>query len=291
MKKNDSNDNEASYPILSILLENQEELVARADALRDSLIDDISDNSKPRLRQLEIISELLKPSFSKTNRRYQYALRQIKITELRELLTSTENLDNTQNVITLVKKVQKIGDEISFDINVKPETTDDKLLWSEMTEAKIQIKLNDIEDKQREILSKLDRKPSLDDALSALENSGLKAVPIMIVKAELQKNILRINDTKSIEFGSPSLQARLMGLFFTRQGSLNYKSFQFGDVFDKLEQHNPLVETLDGKQQLKKRYYEARRNINAKIKTETHIKTDFILYKNKAFSINKDILR
>lgn len=225
MKKNDSNDNEASYPILSILLENQEELVARADALRDSLIDDISDNSKPRLRQLEIISELLKPSFSKTNRRYQYALQQIKITELRELLTSTENLDNTQNVITLVKKVQKIGDEISFDINVKPETTDDKLLWSEMTEAKIQIKLNDIEDKQREILSKLDRKPSLDDALSALENSGLKAVPIMIVKAELQKNILRINDTKSIEFESPSLQARLMGLFFTRQGSLNYKSF------------------------------------------------------------------
>lgn len=291
MKKNDSNDNEASYPILSILLENQEELVARADALRDSLIDGISDNSKPRLRQLEIISELLKPSFSKTNRRYQYALQQIKITELRELLTSTENLDNTQNVITLVKKVQKIGDEISFDINVKPETTDDKLLWSEMTEAKIQIKLNDIEDKQREILSKLDRKPSLDDALSALENSGLKAVPIMIVKAELQKNILRINDTKSIEFESPSLQARLMGLFFTRQGSLNYKSFQFGDVFDKLEQHNPLVETLDGKQQLKKRYYEARRNINAKIKTETHIKTDFILYKNKAFSINKDILR
>lgn len=225
MKKNDSNDNEASYPILSILLENQEELVARADALRDSLIDDISDNSKPRLRQLEIISELLKPSFSKTNRRYQYALQQIKITELRELLTSTENLDNTQNVITLVKKVQKIGDEISFDINVKPETTDDKLLWSEMTEAKIQIKLNDIEDKQREILSKLDRKPSLDDALSALENSGLKAVPIMIVKAELQKNILRINDTKSIEFESPSLQARLMGIFFTRQGSLNYKSF------------------------------------------------------------------
>lgn len=50
MKKNDSNDNEASYPILSILLESQEELAARADVLRESLIDDISDNSKPRLR-------------------------------------------------------------------------------------------------------------------------------------------------------------------------------------------------------------------------------------------------
>ena len=235
--------------------------------------------------------ELLEPSFSRTNRRYQYALQQIKITELRELLTSTENLGNTQNVITLVKKVQKIGDEISFDINVKPGTTNDKLLGSEITEAKLRIKLNDIEDRQREILSRLDRKPSLDDILSALEDSGLKAVPITLVKAKLQKNILHLNDTKNIEFESPSHQTSLIGLFFTRQGNLNYKSFQFGDVFDKLEQHNPLVEALDGKQQLKKRYYEARRNINAKIKTETHIKTDFILYKNKVFSINKDILR
>lgn len=291
MKKNELNDNEASYPILSILLESQEELAARADVLRDSLIDDISDSSKPRLRQLEIISELLEPSFNETNRRYQYDLQQVKITELKELLTSTDTIGDTQSVITLVKKVQKIGNEISFDMSVKPETTNDKLLWSEMTDAKLKIKLNDIEDKQREIINRLDRKPSLDDALSALEDSGLKAVSIMIVKAKLQKNILRINNTKSIEFESSSHQANLIGLFFTRQGNLNYKSFQFGDIFDKLEQHNPLTETLDGKQQLKKRYYEARRNINAKIKTETHIKTDFILYKNKAFSINKDILR
>ena len=290
MKKNDSNGNKASHPILSILLGSQEELAAHADALRKSLIDDISDNSKPRLRQLEIISELLEPSFNETNRRYQYALQQVKITELRELLTSTDTIGDTQSVITLVKKVQKIGNEISFDISVKPETTNDKLLWSEMTEAKLQIKLNDIEDKQREILNRLDRKPSLDDALSALENSGLKAVPITIVKAELQKNILRINDTESLEFESPSLQSRLMGLFFTRQGALNHKSFQLGDIFDRLEKYNPMVETLDGRQQLKKRYYEARRNINAKIKTETYIKTDFILYKNKVFSINTDTL-
>lgn len=291
MKKNDSNDNETSNSILSMLLESQEDLAAHADVLRKSLIDDISDDSRPRLRQLEIISELLEPSFSKTNRRYQYALQQVKITELKGLLTSTESIDNTQNVITLVKKVQKIGDEISFDISVRPETTNDKLLWSKMTEAKLQIKLSDIEDKQREILSRLDRRPSLDDALTALEDSGLKAVPMMIVKAELQKNILHINDIKSIEFDSTSLQTRLMSLFFTRQGNLNYKSFQFGDIFDKLEQHNPMVETLDGKLRLKKRYYEARRNINAKIKTETYIKTDFILYKNKAFFINTDILR
>lgn len=291
MKKKVLTRSDIKYPILSMLFDSPEELAARADALRGLLIDDLDDDSHPRLQQLEIISEMLKPDFDKAGKRYQHTLQQVKLSELHSLLKSSDKPNDTTNLIARVKQIQKLGNELSFDLSLTSTHIDDSLSWSKTTEANLRIKLDKLDYSQEKILSKLDRKPTLDNVLPILEEFGLEAVSVVVKKAILQRNILNINDSENIEFEYPSYQASLISLFFTKKGRLANKFLQFGDIFDKLEQHNPQLETSGGRRQLKQRYYEARRNINTKVKAETHMKADFILYKNGEFSINQDLLK
>lgn len=84
--KKELSKNDIKYPILSILFDGPEELVARAEALQNSIAHDIIDSSQPRLRQLEIISELLRTHNTNNYIHYQQALHRVSLANLRQLL-------------------------------------------------------------------------------------------------------------------------------------------------------------------------------------------------------------
>lgn len=281
--KKELTENDIKYPVLSMLLDGPNELAARAEALRDSIIHDLDDDSHPRLRQLEIISTLLQPSHVDNDKPYQNALQQVTLADLRELIESSENTDSRTKIITTIEQVQKLANQLSFTINLSLEHTDGKLSWTETTSLNSTITL----DTPSQQLKELEPGLSEHDMIARLAAKNYKITKTTINQIDYSGGTLSINDNLALEIKPTGVDSRFLGLFFRGTKKLKKRQYQLGDIIESLKDKEDRPSTST--RQLYKRYSDARTRINRKVKAETGI-NELICYKNKTFYINRNLL-
>ena len=276
-------ENDIKYPVLSMLFDGPSELAARAEALRDSIIHDLDDGSHPRFRQLEIISELLRPSHIDSGRLYQHALQQVALGDLRELIKSSEDIDSRTRLITTIEQVQKLANQLSFTINLSLEHTDGKLFWTETASINSTITL----DTPSQQLEEPEPGLSEHDMITHLSARGYKITETTINDIEFSGGTLSINNSLVLEIKSTGIDSRFLRLFFRGSKKLVKKQYQLGDIVESLKdkEDNPSFSN----RQLSKRYSGARARINRKVKAETGI-DELICYKDKTYFVNRDLL-
>ena len=281
--KKELTENDINYPVLSMLFDGPNELAARAEALRDSIIYDLDDGSHPRLRQLEIISALLQPNLVDNDKPYQDALRHVALADLRELIKSSKTTDSRTKLITTIEQVQKIASQLSFTINLSLEHTDGQLSWTETTSLNSTITLNTPSQQPEELEPGL----SEHDMITQLSARGYKIMNTVIQRIEYKGGTLSINDRLVLEIKSTGVDSRFLGLFFRGSKRLVRKQYQLGDIIELLKdkEDNPGFSN----RQFSQRYSGARMRINREVKAETGI-DELICYKNKTFFINRDLL-
>lgn len=281
--KKELTENDIKYPVLSMLFDGPNELAARAEALRDSIIYDLDDDSHPRLRQLEIISALLQPDLVNNDKPYQDALQHVALADLRELIKSSKTTDSRTKLITTIEQVQKIASQLSFTINLSLEHTDGQLSWTETTSLNSTITLNTPSQQPEELEPGL----SENDMIAQLAAKGYKIIDTAIKQIEYKGGTLSINDRLVLEIKSTGVDSRFLGLFFRGSKRLVRKQYQLGDIIELLKdkEDNPGFSN----RQFSQRYSGARMRINREVKAETGI-DELICYKNKTFFINRDLL-
>ena len=281
--KKELTENDIKYPVLSMLYDGPNELAARAEALRDSIIHDLDDSSHPRLKQLETIAELLRPRYAENSRLYQHALQQSALADLRELIESSENTDSRTKLITTIEQVQKLANQLSFTINLSLEHTDGQLSWTETTSLNSTITL----DTPNQRLEELESGLSEHDMIAQLAARNYKIMKTTINQIDYSGGTLSINDSLVLEIKPTGVDSRFLGLFFRGTKKLKKRQYQLGDIIESLKDKEDRPNTST--RQLYKRYSDARTRINRKVKAETGI-NELICYKNKTFFINQDLL-
>ncbi len=277
--KKELSENDIKYPILSMLFDGPEELAARAEALRDSIIWDLEDDSHPRIRQLEIISELLRPNFIDNNTPYQHALHQVALADLSKLINSSEQIDDRTKLFTTIEQAQKLANQLSFTIDVSLEHTEGSLSWTEETSL--------------DSTSMLDTSNQTDDGLldhemlARLAAKGHRLIDTKIRNIHYRGGTLSINGKLVLNIKPSGVDSRFLGLFFRGPETLKKRDYQLGDIVTLLKdrENKPNIET----RQLYKRYSDARIRINRKVKAETGI-DELIHYRDMTYSINQDLL-
>lgn len=283
MNKKEPADNDSTYPILSVLLDGPEELAVRAEALRNSIIHDMTDSSHPKLRQLEVISDLLRTNYIDSGRPYQHALQQVGLSDLRQLLEASEQEDDRTQLITAIEQIQWVANQISFTVDLSQEHTDGSVSWTEAASLKSTITLDAPVQQTEEI------EPNLSDyeMISRLDAMGYRVINTAIDQVYYAGGTLSINGRLVLEIKPTGVDGRFLGLFFRGPKNLKKRNYQLGDVVELLKdkEDNPSLNT----RQLQKRYSDARIRINRKVKAEAGI-SELIRYKDRTFFVNQDLL-
>lgn len=281
--KKELTENDIKYPVLSMLFDGPNELAARAEALRDSIIHDLDDDSRPRLRQLEILSALLQPSLVSRDKLYQNALQQVSLADLQELFKNSKSTDSHTKLITTIEQVQKIAGQLSFTINLSLEHTDGNLSWKEAAHLDTKVDVDTTEQ-----LSNPTTNLSFEEIEAWLESQGQKIIDTYVSYVHFDKVTLSINNRPVLKYKSSSVDGRFLALFFKGPEKLKKRGFQLGDIIDLLRESDNY--TKIDRRAMQKRYSDARKRINLKISAKTGI-DEFICYKDSTFYINQNIFK
>lgn len=275
------------YVILSNLLKSSDELLASADITRKTIANNPESNIEPRLRELETIAGLLQPLYEQAGHRYQYAVQQIKLSELRSLIESTAILGDHGSFTYTPQHIQKLANEISFSSIVTSKYETEQLSWRQDVEINAYLGLIR---EQQSVLSELQPIMSLDDMISALTNAGHTVIRTSIDNIRLKDSTLTINGEHTLKFKGTSIEGRFIGLFFNGIETLKKRGFQLGDIIERLDSEDFPNPNKDQVRSLQKRYSQVKETINTKIKAKAGI-DEFICYEDKEFFVNPRLLK
>lgn len=273
--------------ILSNLLKSSDELLASADHAKQTIVNSPEGNIEPRLRELETITELLQPLYEQSGRNYQYAVQQVKLSELRSLIEANSILGDHSSLTYTPHHIQKLANEISFTSIVTSKYETERLSWRQDVEINTYLGLIR---EQQNVLNELQPIRSLDDMISALTNAGHTVIRTSIDNIRLKDSTLIINNEHTLKFRGTSIESRFIGLFFNGIETLKKRSFQLGDIIEQLDSENYPNPNKDQVRSLQKRYSQTKETINTKIKAKTGI-DDFICYQDKEFFVNPRLLK
>ena len=273
--------------ILSNLLKSSDELLASADHAKQTIANNPQGNIEPRLRMLETIAELIQPLYEQSGHNYQYAVQQVKLSELRSLIEANSILGDHSSFTYTPHHIQKLANEISFTSIVTSKYETERLSWKQ--DVEISTYLGPIQEQQN-VLSELKPIKSLDDMISALTNAGHTVMRTSIDNIRLKDSTLTINNEHTLKFRGTSIESRFIGLFFNGIETLKKRSFQLGDIIERLDSEDYPNPNKDQIRSLQKRYSRAKETINTKVRAKTGI-DEFICYQDKEFFVNPRLLK
>ncbi len=216
-------------------------------------------------------------------------LKDFPIDKLKELLNSSIKIQPNIHLATSVHQIEKTPRELSVVSNLTVARKINGITYTQNAQVDISVELSDIKKNQKKILDSLDNKPTLEQAIIIIQESGLDIVPSTIRHIRKSKSSIVINNSLNIVFEPDTLQSRLIDFFFTSSDTLKKKTYELGDMLDILEP-DYFNASKAQKAAMKKRYFDVRRKINEKFKAQTGIKVDFIVYENAKFGINQSLL-
>ncbi len=275
------------YVILSNLLKSSDELLASADHAKQTIVNNPEGNIEPRLREIETITELLRPLYEQSGHNYQYAVQQVRLSELRSLIEANSILGDHSSFTYTPNHIQKLANEISFSSIVTSKYETEQLSWRQ--DVEINTCLGLIREQQSG-LSELKHIMSFDDMISALTNAGHTVIRTSIDNIRLKDSTLTINGEHTLKFKGTSIEGRFIGLFFNGIETLKKRGFQLGDIIERLDSEDFPNPNKDQVRSLQKRYSQVKETINMKIKAKAGI-DEFICYEDKEFFVNPRLLK
>jgi hypothetical protein len=216
-------------------------------------------------------------------------LKDFPVDKLKELLSSSFEIQPNTLLSASAQKVEKTSRELSVTSHLAVSRQIDKITYTQNAQVDIFVDIEDIKKDQKKILDRLDNTPNLTQAIAIIQESGLDIVPSTIRHIRKTKSSIVINNSLDVVFEPDTLQCRLVHFFFTNSETLKKKAYELGDVLDILEP-DYLSASKAQKAAMKKRYFDVRRKINEKFKAQTGLKVDFIVYENMKFGINQNLL-
>lgn len=283
----DNRFNLRGYVILSNLLKSSDELLASADHAKQTIANNPEGNIEPRLRELETITELLQPLYEQSGHRYQYAVQQVKLSDLRSLIEMSAILGDHSSFSYTPQRMQKLAHEISFTSVVTSKYETRELSWKQDVEISAHFKPDQ---EQQSALNSLQQPMSPDDMLSMLEDMGYTAIRTVVDKIQLNGSTLTVNGEHTFKFKGDGIESRFIRLFFNGAETLKKRGFMLGDIIERLDSEDYPNPNKDQVRYLQKRYSQAKETINTKIKAKTGI-DEFICYQDKEFFVNPRLLK
>lgn len=183
------------------------------------------------------------------------------------------------------KKITKDAQSLTINADIQSEYALDNLTFIEREFAVIKYELSKLSQAQLKILERIESKSSLAESSNIVEDAKLKLGGFAQHTLRLDKGVLVINGTEEIIFEPTSRQGILLSLFFTIRAKAKSTIVHFDEVYDVFEP-NWINLSKSNQARLKKSVFDARRQINNKVRIKLLTADELLIHDGDAIYLN-----